>query len=324
MKHKTNYYALAGVFIFLALVVFGSVAAKKHDTGQGWIGVYTQKIDKDLQEAFDLDNDHGIVVVDVVDDSPAEEAGLRRKDIILKFNDHDITDTDDLADYVADMNVGDKADIGVLRKGQEKTLEVEIGERPRYKWTQFDPDKSLTMPKGITRSFGFSSGGGGYIGVGIQDLSEQLGNYFGVEDGEGVLITEVFEDSPAEKAGLKAGDVIVSVDDEQIADISDLRDMISEKEEGDEVKIGYLRQGDKQVASVEVTEDSFGMQQFSIPNLNIQIPNYSRFKNLDHFFYSDDDNSYFDVKEYRKEMEQLQKEMQKMQQELKELKLKLE
>jgi len=320
MKNKTNSYALAGVFVFLALVVFGPAAAKKYDSEKAWIGVYTQTIDKDLQEAFDLEGDQGVVVVDVVDDSPADEAGLRRKDIITKFN----GEGDELADYVSDMKVGDKAEIVILRNGREKVLEVEVEQRPQSERPGSRSGSFFTIPKIITHGNSFSSYGNGYIGVSIQDLSDQLGKYFGVEAGEGILITDVFEDSPAEKAGLKAGDVIVSVDDEAVVETDELRDIISEKEEGDTVTIGYLRKGNKEKAVVEVTEETHGMSSFSMPNLNIRIPNLSGLKNLDHFYFSDDDQDYFDVKEYKKEMEELKRELMEMGKELKEIKLKLE
>ena len=186
MKHKTDFCALAGVFIFLALVVCGPAMAKKYDSEKAWIGVYTQTIDQDLQDAFDLEGDQGVVVVDVVDDSPADEAGLRRKDIIIKFNGHDIVEGDELADYVSDMKVGDKAEIVILRNGREKVLEVEVGQRPQYEQPGSRSGSFFSIPKIITHGNSFSSDGSGYIGVSIQDLSDQLGEYFGVEAGEGL------------------------------------------------------------------------------------------------------------------------------------------
>ena len=324
MKTKINIYAPAGALVLLlAVVVFVPATAQKYDSDKAWIGVYTQTMDKELQEAFDLDGDAGVVVVDVVDDSPADLAGLRQKDIIVKFNGHAIVEGDELADYVSEMKVGDKAEVVILRNGREKILEVEVGKRPKYDLKGPRWGSSYTLPRVITRDFGFSTGADGYIGVAIQDLTEQLGAYFGVENGEGVLITEVFEDSPAEEAGLKAGDVIVSVDGKAVAEMGELQEIISEKNEGDEVTLGFLRKGNKEKAVVTVAEDALGMKNFTIPHLNFPLPNLSRFKAMDHLYFGDEDRD-FDAGEYKREMEQLKRELREMGEELKKLRLKLE
>lgn len=324
MKYKTKISALAGIIAFLALVIIGPAMAKKYDSGKAWIGVYTQTIDEDLREAFDLDIDEGVVIVDVVDDSPADDAGLRRKDIIVKFNGQSVVDSDDLADFVEELEAGAEAELVIIRKGKEKTIEVEVGESSDFKWYGTRSGSSLRMPKIITRGYNFSMGTHGYIGVAIQNLSEQLGDYFGIENGEGVLVTEVFEDSPAEKAGLKAGDVIVSVDGESVAETDELQEIISETEEGDQVAVDYIRKGAKGQVNIEVTEDDFGMSNFTIPDLNIQIPDLSGLKHLDHFYFSDDDDEYFDVEEYREEMQQLKEELKELGKELREIKSKLD
>ena len=326
MKKISKLNALAGVLIFLALVVFGPAMAKKYDSGKAWLGVYTQTIDNDLEEAFDLGQSEGVVIVDVVDDSPADDAGLRRKDIIVEINGNSLKESEDLSDFVGELNVGDKANLVILRKGEKKTIEVELGEKPKAEWYGSNSGKSFTMPKIITRDFNFSSQTGGYMGVAIQGLTEQLGTFFGVKDGEGVLVTEVFEDSPALKAGLKAGDVIIAVDGEKTAEAGDLQEIISDKEEGDKVKVEFIRNGKTQIAEVEIVEDENSFHSFSIPNIDIRIPNLSNLKNLDHFYFSDDDpdHQYFDKGEYQKEMEQLKKELKDMSLELKEIKKKLE
>ncbi len=325
MKKTTKLSALAGVLIFLVLVVFGPAMAKKYDSGKAWIGVYTQTIDDDLEEAFDLDRSEGVVIVDVVDDSPADDAGLRRKDIIVEINGKSLEDSDDLVDFVSDLNAGDEANLVIIRKGEKQTIEIEVGERPKYEWFGSRSGTSYKMPKIITRDFNFSFESGGYMGVAIQNLSDQLGEYFGVEDGEGILVTEVFEDSPAEEAGLKAGDVIIAIDDEDVAETDELQEIIAEKEEGDEVTVEFFRNGNKQTATVEIVEDEHGLHGFSIPDIDIDIPNIPNLKHLDHFYFSDDDDhEYFEVKEYRQEMEQLKQELKAMSRELKEIKKKLD
>jgi C-terminal processing protease CtpA/Prc len=93
------------------------------------------------------------------------------------------------------------------------------------------------------------------IGVMIEDLNDQLGEYFGVKDGEGVLVKEVIEDSPAEKAGIKAGDVIIRAEGKDVDDGNELRKVISKKEFGDKVQITVLREKKKKDFSVELSEE---------------------------------------------------------------------
>ncbi len=326
MKPKLKGFAFVLALVAIAVIAAGAASAKKHGSRSPWIGVYTQAIDEDLKEAFDSDRCEGALIVDVVDDSPAEEAGLRRKDIIIKFNGKKVDNPDMLVDLVRSAEVGDKAEIVYIRKGKEKTATIEITRRPKADWKEayFIPRHS---PKSITRSFSFSSVSDSYIGVAIQDLNDQLGEYFGVGDGEGALVTEVFEDSPAEDAGLKAGDVIISADGEAVAEMDDLKDIIGEKEEGDKVEIGFIRKGEKKKVTVEVTEDSFGSSTFS-RSMNLYKMNMPKFKRFGGQPFYDQDIFLYDEDEYEESMqelrEELKKEINKLREELRELKSKLE
>jgi hypothetical protein len=212
------------------------------------------------------------------------------------------------------------------RNGNEKTTTLEIGKKPRSMSYSFYGNNVTLSP--ITGSF--SIGRGSYIGVAIQDLNDQLGEYFGVNDGEGVLVTEVFEDSPAEEAGIKAGDVIIKADGQEVAETSELKEIIRDKEEGDELELTYLRQGSPQTAKVTVEEDHSGMNAFVWPTPPA-VPAPPAVPKLKGNWLFDNDNSYFDVdeyrdsmKEYKESMKELKEEMQEMQKELETIKKKLE
>ena len=260
------------------------------------------------------------MVVDVVDDSPADEAGLRRKDVIIEFNGKKVDGSKPLADLVRETKVGDKVDIIVSRKGEKKNLTIEIGERPKSKWR--DRERNVIVKDFFKNNLALAIGHRGYMGVAIQDLTVQLGDYFGVKDGDGALITEVEEDSPAEKAGLKAGDVIVGADGEDITDSEDIIDVMSDKEEGDTVSITYIRRGEKHTVPVEVTEESYSMHNISLPSLNIQIPKIPSIKGIDQFYLQKEYTR--DMEDFQKEMQQLKKEMNELREELKELETKLD
>lgn len=320
MKRAAIGAAVVTGLIVLVFMAFGTSSAKKYESARPWIGVYTQKIDKDLAEAFNLDQDNGIVVVDVVDDSPADEAGLKRKDVIIEFNGKKVGGSEPLTDFVRDTKIGDKVEVVVLRKGEKKTLTVEIGKKPESRWR--DRDRSLYTTDFFRKNLAVSIGHRGYLGVAIQDLNEQLGDYFGVKDGDGVLITEVIEDSPAEKAGLKAGDVIVGADDEDITDSEDIFDALSDKEDGDTVSITYLRRGEKHTVPVEVTEESYSMHNVSLPSLNLQIPKPPSIKGFGGTYLGKDYQ--LEMDDFHEEMQQLKKELQELRDDLKDLEKKLD
>ncbi|MCP4567364.1 MAG: PDZ domain-containing protein, partial [FCB group bacterium] len=271
--------------------------------------------------------------------------GLRRRDIIIKFDGKKVTEPDFLADLVEDTEIGDEVEITYLRRGKEKTAMIEIGRKPRSESYGLFFDRG-GKSKNKHYQYSFSSSSSGHIGVVVQSLEDQLAEYFGVDDG--VLIREVFEDSPAEEAGLKAGDVIVSADGETVEETDDLTEVISDKEEGDKVEIGFMRRGSKKKVTVEVTEDSFGSSYFSAPHMYghfsipeipaipaiPEIPAIPGIRMLDHFLH-DKDDYYFEadeyegaykeaMEEYRDEMKDLKRELKEMSRELREIKKKLE
>lgn len=314
--------------VTLLITIGATIDAKKYRSSSPWIGVYSQAIDEDLQEAFDLDRNEGIVIVEVVDNSPADEAGLRRRDVILKFNNKAVMGKKGLLKLVRETDVGDEVELIVLRNGKERSLSVEIGDEGDYRRGSFSVAPSSGS---LYRTFNHNLRPRTYIGVSIQNLNDQLGEYFGVSDGEGILITEIHEDSPAETAGLKAGDVLTHADGEELYKIGDLTEIISDKEEGDKLNLTILRRGQKKQITVEVTEDLYGMNSygitpfgsssFSVPNTSF---NFVPLNELRGTYFSDDDDEYFDQKDYQKLMKKLQKEMRELQKQLQIIDKKLE
>jgi len=112
--------------------------------------------------------------------------------------------------------------------------------------------------------------GGPYLGVQLHELNEDLAGYFGVKEEEGVLILSVEEDSPAEEAGLKAGDIIIKFDDETVSEPEDIHEIMSELEEDDEVTIEILRHNRKQTIKVTLGETEDVHQFFFSPGKKIQ------------------------------------------------------
>ncbi len=244
---------------FVASIISATpVEAEKYkERSKGaWLGVYIQDITSEIKEAMDLKSKRRVLIREVDKDSPADEAGMKQEDVVIEFEGKKVGDSSNLTRLIQSSSPGEEVELKILRDGKEKTITVTLGKRPKsaffyeYEYEPFGDKGKRT--KSYSYSFSFFSGS--RIGVKVQDLTEQLGNYFGVEDGEGALITEVKEDMPAHKAGLKAGDVIVEVDGDKIDDTEELMNVISEKEKGDKVGIKVIRNNKPESFEVEVEE----------------------------------------------------------------------
>ncbi len=301
-----------------------------------WLGVMTQTVDNDIADAFDIDVDHGAIINEVIDDSPAERADLKEGDVILSFNAQMVWDQDDLTDFVKDAKAGSQAALVIIRDGKEMAVNVELGERARPNSWSFRSDdtpgaswfdsKWFNNPNDL-QAYNWS--GGGYIGVQLTDLTEQLAKYFGVSGGEGVLITEVNEDSPAQMAGLLAGDVITRINGDDIASYGEVKEIVSESEKGDNLKFTIVRNKTEQAIEVTVAEadendQEFGYQFFqvppvpNVPDIDVRVPRAPRAPGR---FNRGDDRpgAYFDYDNYKDEMKAFRDEMKKYKEEMKSL-----
>ncbi len=204
----------------------------------------------------------------------------------------------------------------ILRDGKEKSISVILGKTPKdeLQVLEYSPEHK----KFKTYSYGFSSGG--RIGVKVQDLNQQLGDYFGVKDAEGALITEADEDGPAYKAGLRAGDVIVEVDGEKIDDVDELKEKISDKDEGDKAEVKIIRDRQPKKFTVEVEEaeewsvgDLKGLDKLKVMPPDVALPGLlweeKKFREQE--------------VELSEELEELKDELEELREELKELKKRL-
>jgi predicted metalloprotease with PDZ domain len=253
----------AGFMLFVGLI---PVRAEKYDlavkeyqarSNGAWLGVYLQNPTDDLREAMDLGSQAGVLIAGVAEDSPAEEAGLEEEDLVTEFDGKPVKSSSELTKLVRKHDPGDEITLKLVRDGKTKTLTVVLGKQPKDKMLGLKETTPWLNFSGVPSEpglYSFNAFSGNRIGVRVQNLTEQLGSYFGVKDGQGALITEVEEETPAEKAGLKAGDVIVKVDGDDIEDTGDLMQAISEKEKGDQAEITVIRDRASKNFNVEVEE----------------------------------------------------------------------
>lgn len=242
MKLGTSAPPLGALLVALTLLAAapaasgGDSCSRKNESA--YLGIRMQRIEGGLAEALDVEADSGVLVSQVLDESPAEEAGLEAGDIVIELAGEEAGTPQALRKILESRSPGDEIEIDFLRDGKRATIQVTLGEGRKL-------SKKLHRKLGKLQDDLFDRERG-FLGVQTQPLSGDLGEYFGVENGEGALVTEVVEDSPAAKLGLKAGDVIVELNEEKVEDPSDLRRTIRGYTEESEVDVVWIRGGKRQ------------------------------------------------------------------------------
>jgi serine protease Do len=183
---------------------------------RGWLGVAIQDMTQELAESFDLETSRGVLIADIVPDGPADAAGLRRGDIVLRIDGQSVDDMGRLRNLVASAGVGTKLRLQVLRDGGERHFDVELGERP-------DREQQLSTGTDAERS--------GLRGLGVAPLDASTRRRFDIADDvrSGVVVVDVAAGSPASAAGLRAGDVILEADRREIRSVRELEARLREK-----------------------------------------------------------------------------------------------
>ncbi len=224
------------------------------------LGVMVENASSETLEKYKLDG--GAEIVKVLEGSEAEKIGLKKDDIIVKFSGKNVEDVHGLRDLVSKTDKDKSVDIVVYRDGQKKDFQAKLTPmKPgEYKMKFFSGDSDsnfafawhpagMRAPKHIfLNKLGCDGGKGGYLGVEVQDLNEQLMKYFDVKNG--VLVEKVVKDSPAEKAGLQAGDILIEINGKKIEDYGDLVRILNYYDPETKVDIKYSRKGKVSQANV--------------------------------------------------------------------------
>jgi len=174
-----------------------------------YLGIGIQEITAERAKALKLREEAGVEITRVAHDSPADKAGLKEGDVVLQYNGVKIEGLEQLSRLVRETPVGREARLDIYRHGAPLTLMAKVGEHPAFPGM---PDGfGFRMPDVPRTIQGLRSP---MLGVEAESIEGQLAQYFGVN--EGVLVRTVMKGSPAEKAGVKAGDVILRVDEAKV------------------------------------------------------------------------------------------------------------
>ena len=247
-------------------------------TDGGYLGVYAENINRENMGRYHLSSPRGVGITQVVQGSPAEKAGLKKDDVILRLDGENITSVRKLNRLVSEVAPDQSVRVTVSRGGAEQEVTATMGKRnnfglargpfsgePRVWKFETDPKefKDFKFEGPMLERFGFDLdkegdltfmlGSSRRIGVSTMQLNKQLADYFGITGGKGVLVTAVTEDGPAAKAGVRAGDVITAIDGEAVDSPGDIARAINRKKEG-EVTLTVIRNKSQQTFRVTPTE----------------------------------------------------------------------
>jgi len=198
---------------------FGSVT-------RGWLGVMIQPVDEDIAKSLNLDEEKGALVAKVFPDSPAAAAGIEVGDVIVKFDGTEVGKSADLPSIVAETPVGKQVTVVVIRDGKRKKLDVTVA--------KLEDESVESKPVEADE-----------LGLSVQDITPEIAKELGLEGKtSGVVVSSVARDSPAEEAGLRAGDVIEMVGNKPVSNAADFRSQLAERAKGESVLV-LVRRGDQ-------------------------------------------------------------------------------
>src|ERR1700688_1304558 len=258
------------------------------EEGGSWLGVETREVTSDNAKELKLPGERGVVLGRIAPDSPASKSGLRENDVVTEINGQQVEGAMQFRRMIREIPAGRSVQLTVWRDGHTQKINVTLGKAEELR-------RNMTrMAPGMAGAFAFhvpdfpdlpevaeipqmpSMEGDGLmlyaghprLGIDAEDLAGQLGSFFGAPDGEGILVRSVNSGSPAEKAGVKAGDVITSLNGERIRSVGNLRQKLAarhgekdkdaeskDKESKDKthtVKLGVLRNKSEISLNVEV------------------------------------------------------------------------
>jgi len=244
---------------------FNIVTSLSDDMGS-WLGVETREVTAENVKEFKLPGERGVVIGKVLDDSPAAKAGLKDNDVVTEINGQRVEGAAQFRRMVREIPAGRSVQLTVWRNGRAQTISTTLGKMQEGRKIRISkaapqvfnfrvPEMPEVAPMPGIPSIEWEGGdllmSRPRLGIDAEDIGGQLGSYFGAPDGEGILVREVNPGSAAERAGVKAGDVITSLNGDKIHGLAELRSKLAGNE-GKSIKLGMLRNKSALTLDVEI------------------------------------------------------------------------
>lgn len=244
-------------YVFMSVLLLGgmaitavaqnSAASIKKKSSAAWVGVVMRDVDDHLMKKEKLSTNEGAYIDQVIDDSPADSAGIQKHDVVVEFQGKKIKNAAALHKAVLKTIPGETVQCLILRNGKQQPVQIVIGNRKQVRHRT----SSFTLPRHSLRMFVKQP----LLGLKVMEMGEQLAEYFHAPNDEGVLVEEVKNGSPAAQAGFQAGDVIVRAGKRTVDNVEDIRHELRKHEEGDHIPFEVLRSGTAVNLEVEFEEE---------------------------------------------------------------------
>jgi len=205
---------------------------------RGWLGVGIQDINDEMAEYYGIKDKNGVFVSKVFPGDPADEAGIKTKDIIMKVNGHKIETSRELTRIIAGFHVGEVIKITVLRDGKEKTFNVKIAKREDTK------NVSRGIPNKEQETFGIQ----------VSTLTPEIARKLKLRETKGVVVTGVQENSEGEDKGVQTRDIIMEINHQSINTITDYENAIRKVKKGNTVTM-FIKRANSGFFVIKLTKD---------------------------------------------------------------------
>jgi len=224
------------MFLIIGLTGLVSGASKKEPVTKPWIGIQIGELTKNMAAKYGYNSYSGGALIHYVcPGSPAEQSGLQSGDIIVAIDGDDISSPKELAKYISKISYKQNIMLTVIRNSKKKSYSVTVINNPYGK---------------NSGSSGESNGGKPWFGLNLKNITKEMAEDWGLGIKSGVLVVNVYEGSPAEKSGVKKGDIIVEVDGVTIKTYEELLAIVTPLKPGKTISLGLWNNKKKKNISI--------------------------------------------------------------------------
>ncbi|MDX9817945.1 MAG: DegQ family serine endoprotease [Desulfococcus multivorans] len=203
----------------MAMNIVGQLK-KSGEVTRGWLGVGIQDLTDELKEYYKIDQESGVLISQIYEGDPADKGGIKVGDVVIAVDGNPVKSSRELSAQIANLPVGKKTSITLIREGKEKTVEVTLGKR----------DNDIQRVGSDRRN-------NGDLGLELRTLDPETAQRFGFEsDAKGVLVTDVASGGKAENAGVRQGDLIIEINREPVSSIAEFQSLMGKIKKGEAIR----------------------------------------------------------------------------------------